>query len=201
MTSYNETISPAVKEHAAARIDFYNDLTLALLQSMRELSEINLQLSRTWLEETTDTFRTTLQASPGDKAATLAPALQAIPQQLQAYQRQLAQVASDFQNNINRVTRQHVPQSTQTATELAKAMTQQAAEQTEQNIRAQKAAGDQAIDASSKFAHMAAQRGAAATPASMQKATDATATPDGAKADADKPGTNGDKQGSDGNRN
>lgn len=174
MTSYTETISPAAKEHAAARIDFYNDLTLAALQSMRELSEINLQFSRTWLEETTDSFRAALQAQPADKAGTLAPALQAIPQQLQAYQRQLAQVASDFQNSINRVTQQHVPQTTQTATELAKAMTQKAADQTEQNIRAQKAAGDQAIDASGQFARMAAQRGAAAAPASMQKAGDAT---------------------------
>jgi hypothetical protein len=192
MNSYTETISPAVKDHAAARIDFYNDLTLALLQSMRELSEINLQFSRTWLEETTDSFRTTLQAQPGDKAATLTPALQAIPQQLQAYQRQLAQVASDFQNNINRVTQQHVPQTTQTASELAKAMTQKAAEQTEQNLRAQKAAGDRAIDASSQFAQMATQRGAAPQPASMQKAGDAAA--DGVDAEAG-------KQGGDGNRN
>ena len=192
MNSYTETISPAVKDHAAARIDFYNDLTLALLQSMRELSEINLQFSRTWLEETTDTFRTTLQAQPGDKAATLTPALQSIPQQLQAYQRQLAQVASDFQNNINRVTQQHVPQTTQTATELAKAMTQKATEQTEQNLRAQKAAGDRAIDASSQFAQMAAQRGAAPQPASMQKAGDTGA--DGANAETG-------KQGGDGNRN
>src|SRR3954462_802038 len=57
MNSFVETISPAAKNHALARIDYFSDLTLATLQSVRKLSEVNLQFSRDWLQESTESVR------------------------------------------------------------------------------------------------------------------------------------------------
>ena len=46
MNSFVETISPAAKNHIEARIAYFNDVSLAMVQTMRELAEVNLQFSR-----------------------------------------------------------------------------------------------------------------------------------------------------------
>ena len=89
---------------------------------------------------------------------------------MQAYQQQLAQIASDFQNSINAVARQHVPQTTRTAAQLADVVAQKAAAQTDQQLRLQKSASDELIDQASAFAQMATQTRAMEAPASMQSA-------------------------------
>jgi hypothetical protein len=172
MNSFVETISPAAKNHIEARIDYYNDLTSAALQSMRKLAEVNTQFSRTWLQDSTEALRSALltpqSAERGLAAA--APTAEAVVQKLQAYQQQLAQVASEFQNNLNAVVQQHVPQTARTATALAEVVTQKATDQANQQFHAQKAAAKDTIDQASQFAQAAAQSGSMAQPASMQSA-------------------------------
>ncbi|CAN7420012.1 phasin family protein [Duganella sp. LjRoot269] len=172
MNSFVETISPAAKNLIEARIDYYTDLTSAALQSMRKLAEVNTQFSRTWLQDSTEALRTALltpQSAERGMAA-IAPSAEAVAQKLQAYQQQLTQVASEFQNNINSVVQQHVPQTTRTATALAEVVTQKAAEQADRQLRAQKAAAKETMDQAAQFANVAAQSGSMAQPASMQSA-------------------------------
>ena len=121
MTSFVETLSPAAKQHAEARLDYYTDLTQAVLQSLRQLAEVNVQFSRDWLETSTAALRTNLATSPSERAGEAAPSAQAALQKLQAYQQQLAQVATEFQVELKQVVQQHAPQALRTATELASA--------------------------------------------------------------------------------
>ena len=155
MNSFVETLSPAARKHAEARIDYYADLSQTVLHSLRQLSEINVEFSREWLNESTAAMRNVLLTSPSERDNN-APSTETIMQKLQHYQQQLVQVATDFQNSINQVAQQHVPETTRTATELASA--------------GQKAAGKHLSDEATRFANIAAQNKAMPQAASMQSA-------------------------------
>jgi hypothetical protein len=156
MTSFVETLTPAAKEHAEARIDYYSDLTQAVLHSMRQLAEVNVQFSRDWLESSTAALRGGMTTAPSERAAEVAPAAQATLQKLQAYHQQLVKLASEFQSEITGVVQQHAPQAARTATGLVNAG-QQAAKQKMQ-------------EESNRFANVAAQNQAMPQAASMQSA-------------------------------
>jgi len=155
MNSFVETLSPAARKHAEARIDYYADLSQTVLHSLRQLAEINVEFSREWLNESTAAMRNVLLTSPSERDNN-APSTETIMQKLQHYQQQLVQVATDFQNSINQVAQQHVPETTRTATELASA--------------GQKAAGKHLSDEATRFANIAAQNKAMPQAASMQSA-------------------------------
>jgi len=172
MNSFVETISPAAKNHVEARIDYFSDLTLAALQSVRQLSDVNLQFGRDWLQASTEACRTALLTPPGERTAGDVPGADQLMQKLQGWQQQVNQVATDFQASINQVVQQHAPQTARTASELAVAVTQKAAAQADQQLRTQKAMTKEIHDQSRQFANMAAQSGSMAQPASMQSAED-----------------------------
>ncbi|SEO03038.1 Phasin protein [Duganella sp. CF517] len=167
MNSFVETISPAAKNHIEARIAYFNDVSLAMVQTMRELAEVNLQFSRSWMQDSTQMLQTALLTPPTERADA-SPSVEAVAQKLQTYQQQLVKITSDFQTNINQVAQQHVPQTARTATELADVVTQKAAAQTDQQLRMQKAAGKEILDQATQFAQVAAQNRAMQQPASMQ---------------------------------
>ena len=170
MNSFVETISPAAKNHVEARIDYFNDLTLAALQSVRQLSDVNLRFGRDWLQASTEACRVALLTPPSERTAGDIPGADQLAQKLQGWQQQVNQIATDFQASINQVVQQHAPQAARTASELAVAVTQKAAAQADQQLRTQKAVADEIHDQSRQFANMAAQNGSMAQPASMQSA-------------------------------
>lgn len=157
MNSFVETVFPAARKHAEARIDYYTDLSLAVLGSVRKLSDVNLQFSREVLGDSIATLRYGVLTAPDERSPENAP-LQAaeVLQKLQAYQQQLAQVITEFQSDINEIAQEHVPQSARTASELADAGRQ--------------VANKHLIDEASRFAAIAQQNQAFQAPASLQSA-------------------------------
>lgn len=172
MNSFVETISPVAKEHVAARISYFNDVALAVVDSTRQLAEANLQFGRDWLQQSTDAWQQAVLTPASERSEVAAPTAEAVAQKLQAYQRQIAQIASDFQTAITEVTRRHVPQTTRTATALAEVVTQKAAAETDQQWRINKTASRELIDQATRFAQTATQNRAMQEPASMQSAED-----------------------------
>lgn len=167
MNSFVETISPAAKNHIEARIAYFNDVSLAMVQTMRELAEVNLQFSRGWMQDSTQMLQTAMLTPPTERAEA-SSSVEAIAQKLQTYQQQLVKITSDFQTTINQVAQEHVPQTARTATELADVVTQKAAAQTDQQLRMHKAAGKEILDQATQFAQVASQNRAMQQPASMQ---------------------------------
>ena len=51
MNSFAETLFPAARNHAEARIDYYTDLSQSILRSLRRVSEVNVQFSREALDD------------------------------------------------------------------------------------------------------------------------------------------------------
>lgn len=158
MTSFMETLTPAAKEHAEARIDYYNDLTKAVLHSMQQLSEVNMQFGRDWLESSTTALRGGLTTPSTERAAELAPAAQATMQKLQDYHQRLAKLASEFQEEITGVVQHHAPQAVKTATDLASA--------------GQQAAKQKMSEDAARFSKAAEQSRSMPQPGSMQSAED-----------------------------
>lgn len=159
MNSFVETLSPAARNHAEARIDYYTDLTQAVLHSLRQLSDLNVQFSREWLDDSAAALRYNLLTPPSERTTENAPQQAgALLQKLQTYHQQLAQVASEFQADINKVAQQHVPEAARTATELADA--------------GRKAAGKHFADEATRFANVAAQNQAFPQAASVQSASE-----------------------------
>lgn len=157
MNSFVETLSPAARNHAEARIDYYADLNQAVLRSLRQLTEVNVQFGRDWLTESTAALQRSVLTAPSEHTAQNAPQQAgALLQKLQGYHQQLAKVATDFQAEINNVAQQHVPQTARTANELADA--------------SRKAAGKHIADEASRFANIAAQNQAFPQAASVQSA-------------------------------
>ncbi|TFW17998.1 phasin family protein [Duganella callida] len=157
MNSFVETLSPAARNHAEARIDYYTDLTQAVLHSLRQLTEANVQFSREWLDDSTSALRTALLTPPSERTADAAPkAAEATLHKLQAYHQKLAQVASEFQNELTKVAQERVPQTARTAGELADAGRQ--------------AASQHLTEESNRFANLASQNNAMPQAASMQSA-------------------------------
>lgn len=157
MNSFVETLFPAARKHADARIDYYTDLNHAVLGALRQLSELNLQFGRAALGDAIATLRYALLTAPNERTPENAPQqTAAVLQKLQAYHQQLAQVMTEFQSDINHIAQEHVPQTTRTASELADA--------------GRKAANKHLIDEASRFAAIAQQNQAFQAPASMQSA-------------------------------
>ena len=157
MNSFVETLSPAARNHAEARIDYYADLNQAVLRSLRQLTEVNVQFGRDWLTESTAALQRSVLTAPSENTAQNAPQQAgALLQKLQAYHQQLAKVATEFQAEINNVAQQHVPQTARTANELADA--------------SRKATGQHIADEASRFANIAAQNQAFPQAASVQSA-------------------------------
>ena len=82
MNSFVETLSPAARKHAEARIDYYADLSQTVLHSLRQLAEINVEFSREWLNESTAAMRNVLLTSPSERDNN-APSTETIMQKLQ----------------------------------------------------------------------------------------------------------------------
>lgn len=157
MNTFVETLTPAARNHAEARIDYYTGLTQAVLQSLRQLSDLNVQFSRDLLENSSASLRYNLLTPPTERNAEDAPQQAgSLLQKLQQYHQQLAQVATEFQSEINKVAQEHVPEAARTATELADA--------------GRKAAGKHFSDEASRFANVAAQNQAFPQAASVQSA-------------------------------
>ncbi|MTV38766.1 phasin family protein [Duganella radicis] len=157
MNSFVETLSPAARNHAEARIDYYADLTQSVLRSLRQLSEVNVQFSREVLDNSTAALRYALLTPPNERNPENAPQQTGeLLHKLQSYHQQLAKVVTDFQADINQIAQEHVPQATRTATELADA--------------GRKAAGKHLADEASRFASIAQQNQAFPQAASVQSA-------------------------------
>jgi type I site-specific restriction-modification system R (restriction) subunit len=161
MTSFVETLTPAAKEHAVARIDYYNDLSQAVLNSMQRLASVNAQFSRDWLDNSTSALRDGLASPVAERAAQLAPTAQATLAALRDYHQQLSKLATEFQAEITEVVQQHAPQATRTAANLVDAG-QRAAEDT------RRAAEQKISEDASRFANVAAQNQSMPQAASMQ---------------------------------
>lgn len=120
MTTLNERLQPATEAHVNAQFSFLDDMAKTLLQSFQKISELNLNLTQSFVEESTRLGRDMVAA---DKPAALlsAAAAQAQPtgERLRSYKDNLARISAEVQAELSRCAERHVPETSRTAKALA----------------------------------------------------------------------------------
>lgn len=120
MTTFNERLQPATEAHVNAQFSFLDDMAKTLLQSFQKISELNLNLTQSFVEESTRLGRDMVAA---DKPAGLlsAAAAQAQPtgERLRSYKDNLARISAEVQAELSRCAERHVPETSRTAKALA----------------------------------------------------------------------------------
>lgn len=138
MFPFSQSVTPAVRTHIDAQVNFMNELSKSLFQSFQQLIDLNIQLTQTMLEEATNTSQQMLTADrQTDVISAAASRAQPATEKLRAYQQHISRVAADAQVQLARVTEEHVQETSRTARALADEVARVATEETERSMRTQ----------------------------------------------------------------
>ena len=136
MFPFSQSVTPAVRTHMNAQVNFFNDMSKSVFKSFQDLCDLNIQLTQTMLEETNIAGQELLTATrQSDIVNATAARAQPTAEKLRAYQQHISRVAADTQVDLARVTEQHVQETSRTARALADEVSRVASEETERSIR------------------------------------------------------------------
>jgi phasin family protein len=126
-----QMISPAIRSHMETMFTLYNDMAARSLDTMRSLTELNLQLARDLLAEAGANSQRLLSSKDASQLGAavrtqMAPAGGA----LQTYQRRLAEIVSQGTSSMAQTAADHMPAVRRSTSAVAEEMVQQASEQT-----------------------------------------------------------------------
>ncbi len=138
MFPFSQSVTPAVRTHVDAQVNFMNELSKSLFQSFQQLCDLNIQLTQTMLEEATNASQQMMTADrQTDMISAAASRAQPATEKLRAYQQHISRVAADAQVQMARVTEEHVQETSRTARALADEVARVATEETERSMRTQ----------------------------------------------------------------
>lgn len=134
MFPFSHSVTPAVRAHLDAQLNFFNDMSKALSRSFQRMCELNIQLSQTLLEEGGIASQQLLTTDRGNDAISITAArAQPAANKLRAYQQHVSRIVADAQRDLARIAEQHAPITSRTASDLAEQVAQAAGEETEEN--------------------------------------------------------------------
>ena len=152
MYPYPEAVSPAARSHLDAQLAFFNEMSKTLTQSFQKLVDLNMRVSRSYLEESAVTGQQMLAAkSPTDAISVAVARMHPASQSLLAYHQEVSKAAADTQVELSRVSEKHVQETSRTANGLVDEVKRTAADQTERNLRQQQDMAKSAGDAFESF--------------------------------------------------
>ena len=138
MFPYSKAVAPALQSHLESQTAYFNDISKSLFETIQNLSQVNMQLVQTMIEECNHCAQHVLST---DHPAPLidAVASRALPasEKLRAYHQQLSRLAADSQVAIARISEEHAPKTSSTAQKLAEDVTRTAAEETQRSMEKQ----------------------------------------------------------------
>lgn len=138
MYPHSKSVTPAVRTHLDAQVSFLNDLSKSIFQSFQQLSDLNLQLAQTLLEESTIASQQLLTAEQHTDVINAAAArAQPSADKLRAYQQHLSRLTAESQVELSRVAEEHIQETSRTAKALADEVARTTEEETEHNVRKQ----------------------------------------------------------------
>lgn len=141
MYPFPQSVTPAIRSHLDAQVNFLNDLSKSFARSLQKFSELNIQLSQTLLEESNIAGQKLLTTDrPTDAIGIAASRAQPAAEKLRSYQQHITRAVADSQVELSRVAEQHVQETSRTARQLADEVTRVTAQETEQNLRNQQEA-------------------------------------------------------------
>ncbi len=141
MFLFNQSVTPAAKNHLEAHLSFFNDVSKSMFRSIQQFSDLHVQLAQTLLEESTNAGHHALTAAqPMDMLNAVAAHAQPAVGKLHAYQQTLSRLAADTQVDLAKVAEQHVQETSRTAKALSEEVARVATEETDKSVRKQQEA-------------------------------------------------------------
>jgi len=135
---FTTSISPALKSHLQAQLDFAADLSRKLVDTAQQVSELNLRAAQEMFEEFNKTSQQMLAArDPGEYFSLTLSQLQP-DGKLQRYQQQLSHLVACAHVEMNRTAETHIPEKSRTAAAFADEVVRKTAEETEKATQRQR---------------------------------------------------------------
>ncbi|MFZ4876678.1 phasin family protein [Janthinobacterium sp. Mn2066] len=132
------SISPALKSHLQAQLDFAADLSRKLVDTAQQVSELNLRAVQEMLEEFNQTHQQMLAARDPSEFFSLALNQMQPAGKLQRYQQQLSHLVANAHVEMNRTAETHLPETSRTAAAFADEVVRKTAEETEKATQRQR---------------------------------------------------------------
>jgi len=138
MYPFPQSVTPAIRQHLDAQVNFMNDLSKSFARSLQKFTELNIQLSQTLLEESSIAGQKLLTTDrPTDAISIAAQRVQPAAEKLRSYQQHISRAVADSQVELSRVAEQHVQETSRTARQLADEVARVTSEETEHHLRTQ----------------------------------------------------------------
>lgn len=189
MFSTDQRITPAIESHLQSQMDFFNDLSKTLFQSVQQISSLNLQLVQSYVDDATQFGKDVAAArQPGELLA--AATGQALPaaEKLRLYRQNLARISAEAQSKLAECAEQHVPETSKSARALSDEVVKVTIDETEKSLQRQqdalRVASDNAAEAARSGARNMRDAAGAAAGAAQDGMGRAQETQSRAQADA-----------------
>ena len=123
-------ITPALRSHMETVLTLYTDMGQRSLETMRSLTELNLQLGRDLLAEAGANSQRLMAGKDAPQSASTPGTQPAAGGALQNYQRRLTEILSNGTSTMARTAADHMPAVRRSTSAVAEEFVQQASEQT-----------------------------------------------------------------------
>jgi phasin family protein len=121
------TDNPALRAHLESQADFMNEFALKTLDTLRQISELNLKLARQTVEGSIYASREIVNArDPAQLAQTVMQQLQPAAERLRTYQQHLLSVLAGAQADFTQSAESHMPEASRRANAAADEMVRNA---------------------------------------------------------------------------
>jgi phasin family protein len=138
MSTFNQRIKPVTEAHVNAQFSFLEDMSKTVFQSFQKISELNLQLTQTFISDSTRLGRDIASAEkPAQILSATAAQAQPTADKLREYKDNLARISADAQAELTRCAERHVPETSRTAKALAEEFVKISAEETQKAMQVQ----------------------------------------------------------------
>ncbi len=135
---FTNSISPALKSHLQAQLNFATDLSHKMFDTAQRMSELHLRLAQDMLHEWSNTSQQLLCARDTGEFLSAAVQLQPGGDKLRLYQQQLGNLVANANVEMNRAAETHIPEASRTAVAFADEVVRKTAEETEKATQRQR---------------------------------------------------------------
>ncbi|APA69367.1 MULTISPECIES: phasin family protein [unclassified Janthinobacterium] len=136
--SITPSLSPALKSHLEAQLNFATELSRKLFDTTQKMSELNLRLAHDLLQEWSHASQQLLCARDTGEFMSVVSRLQPGSDKLRQYQQQLGNLVANANVEMNRTAETHIPEASRTAVAFADELVRKTAEETEKATQRQR---------------------------------------------------------------
>ncbi len=135
---FSNSISPALKSHLEAQLNFATELSRKMFDTAQKMSELHLRLAQDLFQECSNTSQQLLCARDMGELLSAAAQLQPGGATLRQYQQQLGNLVAHANVEMNRAAETHIPEASRTAVAFADEVVRKTAEETEKATQRQR---------------------------------------------------------------